>query len=385
MQPKEYIHADYDFAVAYPPPETQPLYGLVDALKVELDSRFEEIAREMSYYPNQTGYSKLREFTAVKLQQERGFKEDISRIVITSGSGEAISMIIQSLLQPNDTVITEEYVYAGTLNQIRRFQARAVGTPIDQYGIIPADLEKLLSNLKSYGISPKFIYTIPEHQNPTGSTLTLERKTEILAIAHKFHIPIIEDECYVDLRFEGESQPSFRSLDNSGIVIYVGSFSKLIAPGLRMGFFSATDEVIQRAMGFKFGLSGPNQFASYAIEGFLSSNMNNHRDNFNPLLKEKKEAMSEALDKYFSPFGAKWSNPQGGCYIWLEMPATTDISSICNEVFEEGVGYIAGESFSTYEQRGKHCARLCFAFESPQKNYNGIKKLADIFTRKGVI
>ena len=376
-------HAEFDFAVAYPAPETSPMDGLVQALQTTMDARGDEVARDMAYYPQPAGSPELREFTAWKLEKDRGFKVGIDDILLTSGSGEAIGLAIQALTNPGDTVITEWFVYGGTFSQLLRFGNTVIGTPVDDQGIIPEALDELVCDLTSKGQKPKMIYTIPENQNPTGSTLPADRREAILEIAHRHGIPILEDECYVDLRFEGDVQPAFRTLDDSGIVIHVASFSKLLAPGLRLGYVSAAPEVLRRASSCKVG-SGPNQFAAYAIEGFLRQNLDDHRARFNPLLKEKRDAMDRALTEHFTDCGAKWSRPQGGCYTWLTMPEGTDIAAVRDDVFEEGVGYLAGPAFAPNGD-GTNCARLCFAFESPQKNYDGITRLAELFGKRGLI
>ena len=376
-------HAEYDFAVAYPAPETSPMDGLVQALQTTMDARGDEVARDMAYYPQPAGSPELREFTAWKLEKDRGFKVDIDEILLTAGSGEAIGLAIQALTNPGDTVITEWFVYGGTFSQLLRFGNNVVGTPCDDEGIIPEALEELVDDLVAKGQKPKMIYTIAENQNPMGSTLPAERRRAILEIAHKHGIPILEDECYVDLRFEGEVQPAFRTLDDSGIVIHVASFSKLLAPGLRMGYVSAAPDVLRRAASCKVG-SGPNQFAAYAIEGYLRQNLDDHRARFNPLLKQKRDAMDKGLTEHFFDIGAKWSRPQGGCYTWLTMPETADITEPRDEIFAEGVGYLGGPAFAPNGD-GRNCARLCFAFESPDKNYDGIARLAELFGKRGLM
>ena len=376
-------HAEFDFAVAYPAPETSPMDGLVQALQMTMDARGDEVARDMAYYPQPAGSPELREFTAWKLEKDRGFKVGIDDILLTAGSGEAIGLAIQALTNPGDTVITEWFVYGGTFSQLLRFGNTVIGTPVDEQGIIPEALDELVADLTAKGQKPKMIYTIAENQNPTGSTLPAGRREAILEIAHKYGIPILEDECYVDLRFEGEVQPAFRTLDDSGIVIHVASFSKLLAPGLRLGYVSAPPEVLRRASSCKVG-SGPNQFAAYAIAGFLRQNLDEHRARFNPLLKEKRDAMDRALTEHFTECGATWSRPQGGCYTWLTMPEGTDITAVRDEVFEEGVGYLGGPAFAPNGD-GTNCARLCFAFESPQKNYDGITRLAELFGKRGLM
>lgn len=376
-------HAKYDFAVAYPAPETSPMDGLVQALQTAIDSRGDEIAREMAYYPHILGSRELREYTAEKLKVDRDFDVDPDGIVLTAGSGEAIALLVQALTDPGDVVITERFVYGGTLGQLRRFKADVVGAPIDDQGLIPEALEDLIKDLISEGRRPKWLYTISEHQNPTGSTLPESRRRAILDIAHRHNLPIIEDDCYIDLRFAGEKQPAFRSLDDSGIVLYVASFSKLLAPGLRLGYFVAPEDVTRRALSFKVG-SGPNQFGAYAISGYLKDNLDRHRANFNPLLMKKRDAMARSLNDHFGGTGATWSKPEGGCYIWLEMPEDADITSIRDQVFEAGVGYLAGPNFAP-DNGGAYAARLCFAFETPEKNYDGIALLAQLFRKHGAM
>ena len=370
-------HAKYDFAVAYPPFEGIPLDGLIDGLRTKVDADAQKVAIEMAYYPHVQGDESLREFTSKKLFGDRGIKCDKDSLVLCNGSGEAIGLLIQALIDPEDYVITEQFVYMGTTKQLSYFNANIVGSPCDEKGLIPEKLEETILDIKNkYDVNPKMLYTIPESQNPTGSTLPKQRRIEIIEICKKYGIPILEDDCYVDNRFAGEPEPAFASLDDSGMVIYVGSFSKLIAPGLRMGYFTASEEVIDRALSVKIG-SGPNQFTSYAIDGFLRSNLESHRNEYNRLLKSKKESMEKGLIEAFSNTKAKWSSPEGGCYTWLEMTDGTNLSEIRDEVFARGVGYISGDNFAPNGD-GQNMARLCFAFETVEKNYEGIKEFASI-------
>ena len=377
-------HAKYDFAVAYPAPESLPVDGLIQALRAAVDSDSLKTAREMVYYPHQLGSLELREYTSAKLTRDRGFTVGADEIALTNGSGESNGLIIQALTDPGDIVLAEDFVYMGTTNQLRKFGADIRGVAIDDGGIIPEALDEQIADLSASGKKPKYLYTIPEHQNPTGSTLSAERRRAVLDIAHKYGMPILEDDCYVDLRFEGETQPAFRALDDSGIVIYVASYSKLLAPGLRLGYFTATPEVMRRALSFKIG-SGPNQFAALAVEGFLRNNLDSHRDAFTPVLRGKRDAMVASLEEHFGNSGAKWSVPEGGCYVWLTMPEEADIATIRDEVFEQGVGYVAGTNFEADASGriGQNCARLCFAFESDQKNTEGIALLAQLFKQHG--
>ena len=378
------LHAKYDFAVAYPPYEEVPMYGLIDGLKSKVDADLEKVSKEMAYYPHVQGDESLREFTASKISGDRGIKTDKDSVVLCNGSGEANGLIIQALIDPGDYVITEQFVYMGTTKQLTYYNANIVGSPMDDQGLIPEEFEKTILKIKNdHGVMPKMLYTIPEHQNPTGSTLPKARRLQIIDICNKYGIPILEDDCYVDNRFEGEPEPAFASLDDSGMVIYVGSFSKLIAPGLRLGFFTASNEVIDRALSVKVG-SGPNQFAAYAIDGYLRSNLELQKSNYDKILKQKKESMEKGLEEVFSGTNAKWSSPLGGCYTWLEMTDGSNLAEVRDEVFERGVGYIAGDMFAPNGD-GQNMARLCFAFEPVEKNYEGIIEMGSILRDLNVI
>ena len=160
-------HAKYDFAVAYPAPETLPMDGLVQSLQMAVDSDSERVASDMAYYPHQLGSQDLREYTAKKLAADRGFTVSPDEIALTNGSGEAIGLVIQALTNPDDVVLAEEFVYMGTLNQLRRFGADVRGVAIDKDGIVPSALEEQIGDLANKGEKPKYLYTIPEHQNPT--------------------------------------------------------------------------------------------------------------------------------------------------------------------------------------------------------------------------
>ncbi|MFW6194992.1 MAG: PLP-dependent aminotransferase family protein, partial [Chloroflexota bacterium] len=370
-------HAKYDFAVAYPPPETVPFEGLIEGLK----KGFEREGQDLVYYTDRRGNDKLRELAAEKLNVDRGIKVTPDEVVITHGSGESNFVLINALVDPGDTVLTEQYVYAGTLNQFYTAGANVVGVQLDEVGMIPEALEETLKDLADRGIKPKVLYTIPEFQNPTGGTQPTARRREILDICHRHAIPILEDDCYVDLRFDGETQESYRAMDDSGLVSHVASFSKLLVPGLRLGYFVAPRELRNRTFGFRSSNTA-NHFASLAVEGYLSGHLQEHKENLANILREKRNAMVSALGENFGGVGATWSEPVGGCYVWLTMPEGTRMDELQETAFESGVGYIPGVNFAPNGD-GQNCARLCFAYESPQKNREGVALLADILAKNG--
>ncbi len=370
--------ARYDFAVAYPAPETMPLDGLLEAVREAMDRE----GRDLSYYPHPAGLPALRELLADKLGRDRNMTVSADDIVLTAGSGEAIGMMIQAMTDPGDVLLTEEFVYLGTLRQMRRYRAEVVGVKCDEQGIIPDVLADTIKRLQGQGKKVKFLYTIPTFQNPLGFTMTLERRQRVLEICQGAGVPIFEDDCYVDLRFEGEDVTSFHSLDDSGSVIYTGSFSKIVAPGMRMGYLVAPNQVMERAMSFK-SPSGANEFAALTIEQYLRKEMYQHIDDQNDSLRAKRDAMLASLGENFGD-AATWSHPEGGLYIWLTMPEEVNLAALQERSFSEGVGYYNGTLFSP-DGSGANMARLCFGHPSADTVSDGIAELARILERHGAM
>lgn len=199
----------YDFAVAYPDPASLPLEELTDGLAQALA----EEGRELAIYAHPQGYPPLREWIAEKLGRERGIHITADDLILADGSGQPIHMLIETLVDPGDVVITEDFVYSGTLNQLRRFHADMRGVTTDEEGMLPDVLESVIQGALRDGKYPKFIYTVPSHQNPQGWTMSLDRRKALVALSQQYGVPVMEDDCYVDVRFEGEPEPSIYELD----------------------------------------------------------------------------------------------------------------------------------------------------------------------------
>ena len=254
--------------------------------------------------------------------------------------------------------------------------------PATKQGIVPEALKETLAGLREQGKVVKFLYTIPTFQNPLGWTISLERRKAVLEITGDHAVPVFEDDCYVDLRFEGEDVTSFHSMDDTGRVIYVGSFSKILAPGMRMGYMVAPPEVLHRALSGRSG-GGPSQFAALAIEEYLKHNMYSHITEENDGLRAKRDAMLASLGESFGN-AATWNAPEGGLYVWLQLPDGADLAAIQAQAMAEGVAYYNGSQFSP-EGKGVNCARLCFGHPSAQTVYDGVAELARILERHGVL
>ena len=370
----------YDFAVAYPDPASLPLDGLMDSLKQALS----EEGGDLAIYAHQSGYEPLRELVADKLARDRDINISPDDLIIGNGSGEPIHMVCEALLDPGDVVLVEDFVYSGTLAQLRRFSADIRGVPCDGEGMMPDALEAAIAKATAEGKRPKFIYTIPTFQNPQGWTVPLSRRQQMVAISQKHGVPILEDDCYVDLRYDGEPVTSIHSLDDTGAVMYAASFSKIIAPGMRLGYLTAPREVLDVARVVKSG-GATNMFASYAVHRYSTENLDDHIVEINDIQRTKRDAMLAALGENFGG-AATWSRPDGGLFIWLQMPEESDITAIRDKVLDTAdVGYQAGPLFAPDGVSGRNCARLCFGYNTPEEIHEGIARLAQAFEREGAM
>lgn len=370
----------YDFAVAYPDPDSIPLDGLLKSLKVA----FDEEGGDLSLYAHPQGYTPLREFVANKLERDRAIRVTADDIILGNGSSDPIHMVLTTLVDPDDVVITEDFVYGGTLAQMRRFHADIRGVACDNEGMLPDALEQVITTAIAEGKPPKLIYTVPTFQNPQGWTMSLERRKAMVALSQKYNVPILEDDCYADVRFEGQDVTSLHALDGTGRVMYVASFSKIIAPGLRLGYLTAPTEILERAMGAKSGGS-VNTMASFAVHRFATTELYSHIEEINDIQKDRRDAMLAALDEHFGD-QATWSRPDGGLFIWLKLNSGADVEALRNKILETAdVGYLPGTVFSPDQQSGKDCMRLCFGYNTPEDIREGIAQLAKALRAEGAL
>jgi 2-aminoadipate transaminase len=371
----------YDFAIAYPDPGSLPLDGLLHSLREALD----EEGAGLALYPDVQGYPPLREYVASKLQRDRGMSVEPDNVILGDGSSQHISQVIGMLVEPGDVVVTEDYFYSGTLTTLRMNGADIRGVACDDDGMLPDALGGVIEAAVSEGKRPKLIYTIPSFQNPQGWTMSLPRRQALLDLSRKHGIAVFEDDCYVDLRFDGEAVPAIASLDSSGQVMYVGSFSKTVAPGVRMGYFVGPEEIVGRMRSLrKTGGSGVNQLAALAIDRFARSGLDAHIGEINAVQRGKRDAMTAALGENFGD-RAEWSTPEGGLYLWLKMPEGTDIASLRDKSLDAGVGYQPGPMFAPDGVSGTNYARLCFGYNAQAEIHEGISRMAEVFSKAGAL
>ena len=326
------------------------------------------------------GYRPLREFLAESLEKRCGMQQTADDVLIVSGSLQALDLVNDVLLDEGDMVIVEEATYQGTLQRYDRLGIQYIGVPVDEDGIRMDALSETLDRLKSIGTSPKFIYTVPTVQNPTGSVMPEDRRLELLRLARAHGVPIFEDDCYAELTFDGTRPKSIRALDDQGQVIYCGSFSKTIAPALRLGYLVADWDILSRLVAAKHD-AGTGAVEQMILAEFCAEHFDDHVARLCGVLKEKCAAISEALAAEFGTT-AEVSVPKGGIFVWVTLPETVDTMKLFHAAMEEGVAINPGAEWVADPSTGQHKLRLCFGHPSVEDIKDGVAKLADICYRE---
>jgi len=370
----------YDFAISYPDPASLPLAGLTAALQQALA----EEGPDLALYLSAQGYLPLREFVAAKLARDRNIHVSADEIMLTGGAGQAIHVTLEALVDPGDIVLTDDYTYGGAIHQMRRFQADVRGVQTDDEGVLPDALEAALQQAAREGKRVKLFYAIPTFQNPQGWSMTLERRKALVALAQKYGMPILEDDCYSDLRYDGQDLPTLHALDGAGHVIYVSSFSKTIAPGMRTGYMTAAPALFKRTLAAKSGGPVP-LFVTLAIHRFALDGLASHIEVIGDIQRQRRDAMLQGLVEHFSG-SATWIRPEGGLSVWVKFPDGTDITSVREKIFHAtNVSYSLGTNFSPDRIAGKQYMRLSYGFNTPAEITEGMRLLADAFRAEGIV
>jgi 2-aminoadipate transaminase len=355
----------------------------VEELMASTTAILQKKGRELATYHMDSGpqgFRELRDFVARRMKRDRGLECDSDNVLITSGSVQGLDLVNSLLLQPGDTVVAEEFTFGVMLKMIQAKGAEIVAVPLDEFGICIGALERVLDDLRDKGIIPKFIFTIPTVQNPTGSIMPLERRRSLIALAEARGIPILEDDCYADLVWEGNRPPSLAALSKDGSVIHVGSFSKSIAPALRLGYLIADWTVMSRLLPLKVdgGTSGLEQMlvAEYCVSHFDA-----HIETLRARLKTKLATLVEAVEREFGA-AAELTVPKGGIFMWLRLPDAVDTSMLFTAAAAEGIAFDPGVEWAVKPDQARHHLRLCFALASEQEIREGVAKLAEICQRE---
>ena len=369
-------HPKYNFIGGHSDPDLVPMNEFIESAANVFKGDPRNIAM-YNFEGGPQGILSLRNFLVSKLSTERGIDITSEEILITSGSGQAIELINEILLDEGDTVIVESFTFSGALSYLRRRGVNFVGVDLDENGIRMDQLENILADLKVKGIRPKYIYTIPTLQNPTGTVMTMERRRRLLDLSEEYGVPIFEDECYADLIFEGEYEKAIRGLDDSNRVLHIGSFSKSLGPGLRLGYVVASWDVMSRLISRKTD-AGTGVMDQMIVGDYFSKHYDEHIQDMRGALKRKCNVLSAALREHFGPL-VDFDEPRGGMYLWVKLPPGIDSRDLVQTALEEGIAYNPGPDWSANPDAAANYIRLCFALPSEQEIWEGIEKLAKVF------
>ena len=352
-------------AIGLPSPELLPLDHFTSILG-ELTS---ETGPALMLHCPTEGLSALRETLAGWLAA-RGIPCSPAEVLILSGSQQGLDLAARALVEPGDTVVVEEPSYFGALQVFRSAKARLVGVPIDEEGMRTDILARVLERVR-----PKLVYTLPTFQNPSGAVMSLPRRRELLALAARHGVPILEDDPYSELRYEGTMVPSLKALDSGESVLHLGTFSKILFPGLRLGWLVAPRPVVRRLALLKQAMDlHSNTPGQYVLERFIRRSLiNEHLHLLRRAYTQRRNAMEEALRRHAGA-GVTWQKPAGGFYFWCRLPDGVERSRLMAQAAERGVAFLPGWACFA-EEPGESCVRLNFSYPPPHQLAAGVDRL----------
>ncbi len=337
-------------------------------------------------YGDPRGYAPLRS-TIAQVLASQGIQAHPDAILVTAGSQSALALAAQLLLKPGDGILVESPTYSGALDLFRALRLKVAGIPTDAHGMRVEALEGLLVRHR-----PGLIYTIPNFHNPTGTCLSSQRRRQLIAVADRYDVPILEDDFVGDLRYEGRAQPALKALDPGGRVIYVGTFSKMLMPGLRVGFLVADGPVYAGLAGLKRASDlATSNFIQRALEAYVTvGRYQAHLRRSCQIYRKRRDAMLSAIRRHL-PAGVRFDPPQGGLFVWLRLPEPLSSGQLLPLAAEEGVTFDAGCRFFPDDAGAGECAasprddclRLNFAIQTPEAIEEGIRRLGQAIRRLG--
>jgi 2-aminoadipate transaminase len=366
------------FAGGYPAPDLFP----VDEVREVIDYVLESDGRNVLQYGPTEGNTRLRE-ELLKLMAREGIHLTLDQVFVITSSQQGLDLVAKIFLDRGDIVLCGKPTYVGAIQAFNSYGAVLHGVELDEHGISIEGLEREIQRLSEKCLQPKFIYVVPDFQNPSGITLNLERRKALIQLADKHDLIIIEDSPYRQLRFEGEPEPPLISL-NSERVVSIYTFSKILLPGFRLGWMAGPKEIIQKAIVAKqsVDLCAPpfNQavMAELMSRGMLQRQIGRIIDAY----REKRDFMLQLLDKYMEGIeGIHWTKPNGGLFLWITLPEGLDATDIFLAAVEKKVAYVVGSAFDP-EGLDKRTFRVNFSFASKEEIDQGVSRLAEVIKAK---
>lgn len=358
------------FAGGMPAPEMFP----VEEMKKVSVAVLEENGRAAMQYTTTEGYEPLREKIAQRMNDKNQTNVDKDDILITSGSQQGLDFAGKVFIDEGDVILCESPSYIGAINAFKSYQPNFIDVPTDGGGMIMEELDKILATTDRV----KMVYVIPDFQNPTGRTWSLERRKKFMEIINKYEIPVLEDNPYGELRFEGESLPSLKALDTKGLVIFLGTFSKIFCPGYRLGWTCASEEILSK---FNFAKQGADLQASTISQMEVSKfmdmySLDKHVESIKEVYVKRRDVMLKTMQDEF-PEGIEFTHPEGGLFTWVELPSHLNAREILPKCLEKNVAYVAGGGFFPNGGR-ENTFRLNYSNMPEDKIKLGIKSIGEV-------
>ncbi|MFT8322139.1 MAG: PLP-dependent aminotransferase family protein [Bacillus sp. (in: firmicutes)] len=361
------------FGGGYPDPTMFP----IDKLQQVFDRVLLEEGQQALQYTTSEGHLGLR-LKLVKRMEKIGVRCDLENLFIINGGQQGLDLVAKMFIDRGDVILTEDPTFLGALVAFHPYEPTYAGVSMDKEGMNMDHLEQLLKA----NPAAKIIYTVPDFQNPTGVTMSLERRKRLVELANEFNVIIIEDSPYREIRFEGEDLPSIKSFDTEGRVIHLGSFSKILCPGMRLGWLVAERELAEKLCLLKMAADTQSSTLNmHAVNRFMELyNLDEHINDLKKIYKHKKDIMFKMMKNTF-PESIQYTNPEGGLFTWLTLPKNIDTASLMKDRLlpEAKVAYVPGSSFFPGKQEHNHC-RLNYSYMPEEKIVVGMTRLGKLLT-----
>ena len=361
------------FAGGLPAPELFPVEGMQKAAQAVM----QECPQVAMQYSTTEGFVSLREKIVERMKAKNGITATVDDVLITSGSQQGLDFSGRVFLDEDDIVLLESPSYLGAINAFKACSPKFIEIPTDGNGMIMEELEKVIAANDRV----KMIYVIPDFQNPSGRTWTLERRQKFMDIINKYEIPVIEDNPYGELRFDGESMPSLKSMDTKGLVVFLGSFSKILAPGYRIGWVCAAPEILSKYVCMKQSADlQPSTVSQLEINKFMELySLDEHVEKIKKVYGHRRDVMLETMKAEF-PEGVTYTHPQGGLFTWVVLPEYMNARELAIECIENNVAYVPGGSF--FPNGGhENTFRVNYSCMPDDKIIEGVKRLAAVIKK----
>ena len=361
------------FGGGSPAKETFP----VDVIKEIVDSSLSRNPAALLQYGVTDGWMPLRKAYLEHMVHPKGVKADLENVIILTGSTQGLDLLSEVFLDPGDCILVESPTFLGTLSTFKKFDAHCIAVQVDDDGMVIEDLEEKMKQHR-----PKMLYTIPTFQNPTGRTIPAERRKKIAALAVKYDVLVLEDDPYCDLRYRGHAVPPIKSFDESGHVVLLNSFSKIVSPGLRVGAMTAAPHIIRKISDAKqlADTHTPNLPQEICAEFLSRGLLPGHLKAITPLYAERMDTMLSGIAQHF-PKSCKYTEPEGGLFVWVKLPDHADAQALLKRAVSElKVAFIPGRPFFINPEEGNSCIRLNFSSNPPETIAKGMETLGNFFT-----